>query len=160
MEKVDWNKQLWKACKHGDIALAEEAIKNGADVNEKNKHKWSVLMKAAAAGRKKIVNLLVEAGADINAKDEKGQTALMKAAIGGHKGVIELLIKVGADINAKDNFGKSAYDLAIEQGKKIVYGNKKIVEILKEAEEEQNKSIQFHSIREEEIKSNEKLKVK
>ena len=127
-EKTNWNEKLFWACKHGDIALAEEAIKNGADVNAKDKEGNTALIDAAGSinkNNKEIVELLINSGADVNAKNNAGWTALMSAAFEGNKEIVETLIKAGADVNAKDSYGDTALILAATN-----YGSKDVIEIL------------------------------
>ncbi|UCE71194.1 MAG: ankyrin repeat domain-containing protein, partial [Nitrospiraceae bacterium] len=58
-------------------------IKDGANVNEKDKSGETALMAAALMGNTEIVIRLLEHGADVNAKDMNGETALMAAAFTG-----------------------------------------------------------------------------
>jgi len=122
-EEVDWNQKLFEACIKGDFALAEEAIKNGADVNAKDKYGSTPLIRIMSeSANEKIVELLLNSGAKVDEQDEDKQTALMKAAFFGFKNKenVKLLIKAGANLNLKDEFGRTALIFAAENGYKEI----------------------------------------
>ncbi|WP_028331066.1 ankyrin repeat domain-containing protein [Brachyspira alvinipulli] len=68
---------LVNAKKYGGVAyLCYYMIKNGADINKKNKEGNTPLMIAAASYNYAIVGVLVNMGADYNIKNKEGQTAI------------------------------------------------------------------------------------
>jgi hypothetical protein len=100
---------------NGQIELCRSLVKNGANVNAKDKYGKTMLMMAAVwtpftdaerKGQTEICRFLIEEGADVNAKDNDGKTALLHASL-FNRNVIRLLIGKGADINASDNEGKT-----------------------------------------------------
>ena len=65
--------------------MVELFIWNGADVNAKNKYKYTALMLAAIKGHKKTVEILMEYGADPDATNKQGWTAFDLAVRNGYE---------------------------------------------------------------------------
>ncbi|WP_297457070.1 ankyrin repeat domain-containing protein [Persephonella sp.] len=65
------NQQLIEAVKKNDLQQVKKLIKNGADVNFKDKKGFSVLHYAAYFGDIKLVKYLVEKGADVCVRNKK-----------------------------------------------------------------------------------------
>lgn len=83
-------------------AEIDKLIKNGADVNAKDKDGGTPLMLASLGSlNSDAVKALIKAGANVNAKNNEGFTPLMLAAI-YNPDALKILIKAGADVNAKD----------------------------------------------------------
>jgi ankyrin repeat protein len=78
----------------------------GANLNTRNGHGQTVLMRSVIKFDKEVALLLINNGADVNAKDNGGVTALMYAS--GSLEVAEYLIANGADVNEKSNSGGTA----------------------------------------------------
>lgn len=88
--------------------IIEKLIKNGADINARDKDGNTLLMLIINKNNFDldiIGKMLIDKGIDINAKNNKGQTALMVSASYG--GYCDLLIDRGADKNIKDNEGNT-----------------------------------------------------
>ena len=84
------------------------------DVDARDTDGFTLLIKAASKGNKKLIKFLIKKGADVDAVAYyEGRTALMLAACYGHKEIVELLIKNGADVNAKDEDGWTALTWAV-----------------------------------------------
>lgn len=75
--------------------LVEDAIQNllagGVDVNARDEHGRTPLMRAASLGRVEVVRVLLDAGADINSMDNEGWTALMYASARGFTEIVQLI---------------------------------------------------------------------
>ena len=95
-EKTDTQVQILEAAKKGDTKRAEELIEKGADVNAKDVHGETALMKAIMCARIEIITILIEKGADVNARDKNGRTALRWATERGLTGTVKLLRAHGA----------------------------------------------------------------
>ncbi|MBI2880352.1 MAG: ankyrin repeat domain-containing protein [Candidatus Tectomicrobia bacterium] len=107
---------LVSAADAGDGASVTRLIIEGANVNAKDNHGWTPLMRAAAAGHTEVVKVLMAAGADVNLKGENGETPLMAAAYYGHTGPLLRLLAGGADVSAKTSDGQTALMMAQKQG--------------------------------------------
>jgi uncharacterized protein len=102
----------------GDVAMVNELISHGADVNKDLD--WIVgdspLIYACAGGHTATVAALLLAGADVNDKTKKdGTTALMYAILQRSESVVRLLLRGGADVNARDVVGSTALHIAAEK---------------------------------------------
>lgn len=102
------DKAFFDAVKSGDKETVAMAIKEGFNVNAKDKDGYTALLIAAEKGDLEMAKLLVEKGADVNAKDKDGYTALMYVAYAGNLEIAKILIKNGADVNVKDKDGWTA----------------------------------------------------
>ena len=85
-----------KLCRARDTVKVAEAIRNGANVNAKNKDGRTALFWAVLYDRTEIVRVLLQNGANVNAKDNNGDTALMWATGFGHTETADLLRSYGA----------------------------------------------------------------
>lgn len=116
---LEANKQLWDAVNSGHLYKAEDAIKNGADV-EVRSIGWTPLIQAGSTNDSGlIIKLLLDNGADINAVSNTGNSALMEAARNHNLQGAIMLIVAGANKNIKNDQGKTVYDLARENSPKI-----------------------------------------
>lgn len=106
---------LMEAAEKGRVSQVYKAIKEGADVNDKDDQGDTALMKAAAKGNESIVVALLAAGARPNEKNEHGETALMKAAENGQAAILKFLLD-------PDSVGKAADELLKKAGVEIKLG--------------------------------------
>lgn len=84
-------------------------LKNGADINKKNKSgRTPLIQHSLAYENQDHVKFLLEKGADINAQDNEGVTTLMFAVQTDKTKIIDICLSEKADINIKDNEGKTA----------------------------------------------------
>ena len=113
-----------EAVRNGDVALVQEFIRSGSDVNKPCglRHEGlSLLIQAIVNGYKDIALALLEAGADVHAKDSNGWTALHWACAMGRKEVVEALINRGSRVNDEGCFeGRAPLILAEEKGRKAI----------------------------------------
>ncbi len=97
-----------------DPAMVEYLITRGADPNEVDDEKMSVLDWATIGNNTGMVQLLLGKGARVNQVDNFGMTPLLYAASVdfGETTVLEKLIAAGADVSAKNKEGWTGLDLA------------------------------------------------
>ena len=95
--------KLFKAITQNNLSLAQEAIREGADLNSYNRDKaptTTVLVKAVKFNRLEIVKLLLENNADVNQRKPISlYTGLMVAAKRNLAPMTKLLMSYGADVN-------------------------------------------------------------
>ena len=116
MQQDELNNKLINAVKNGDIKNVRELIEKGADVDAKDKSRWTALHWAACSGKVDISTFLIEKRADVNAKNNDGGTALHWAALNEHVDIAKILIENGADVDAKDKNNETAVEIAIKCG--------------------------------------------
>lgn len=98
---------------YGQVPTCDFLIKNGTDVNTKDKDGDTLLHYAAEHGRLKVCELLVENGATVNAINKDGKTPLHHAVYIGYSEVCEFFIsKCRSNVNIKDKNGETPLHLA------------------------------------------------
>ncbi len=105
---------LMMAVFKGQVEIAQQLIKLGADVNKTG---WTPLHYAATAGHSQLVSILLANYAYIDAESPNKTTPLMMAAHYGTAGVVKLLLEEGADPLLKNDVGLSAIDFAQKANK-------------------------------------------
>lgn len=149
-----------------DLKTAIKLILADADANARDKHGYTILMKASETGSQEIVKILIQVGAKVNTKDYVlSYTPLNFASRNGHKVIVKMLIQAYANANATDKHGYTALIHASKSGHKEIvktlissdadvntkdtcghtalmhaskYGHKEIVEILTKADADVN----------------------
>jgi ankyrin repeat protein len=100
---------LIEAARDGRTGIAEQLIKNGANIDKQTESsETTALMAASQEGNLEIVNLLLKRGADLDIKNFEGDTALLCASYGENVEILKVLILCGADVNEKNNKGETA----------------------------------------------------
>lgn len=93
----------------GKVAIIDEMIKKGLDINSKDGNGDTPLILAAAYGRKKAVKYLLQRGADPTFKGYYGRNALHA---GNDIAIIEILLSSGVHIDTKDADGNTPLIMA------------------------------------------------
>lgn len=101
----------------GDASAVRGLLAAGLDVDARDSHGQTGLMRAAPRGHLEVVRVLIEAGANLDMAAKYGLTALMLAIVNERDEVALALIEAGADLacvglGAPGFAGKSALDLA------------------------------------------------
>lgn len=109
------------AIERGDADAVRVLLGGGADVNARDRHGQTGLMRAAHAGHRSVVEILIAHGADLDVTAKYGLSALMLAVVGGHADVARLLARSGADLSARGRgapgfANQTARDLAEARG--------------------------------------------
>ncbi len=91
-----------------DEKRAIELIKDGANIEKKDKFGDTALMRASWYGCLDVVKTLISRGAKVDEKNKWKKTALIKASENGHVEVVEALIDAGAEVDEKDKDGFTA----------------------------------------------------
>ncbi|WP_304333434.1 ankyrin repeat domain-containing protein [Brachyspira innocens] len=132
-------------------------LKNGTDINKKNKSGRTPLIQYSLAYQSQnIVRFLIENGADVNAQDNEGITTLMFAVKDYNIEIVNMCLSANANLHIKDKEGKTAlfytllYFYAIDYGKNMTYNmfgkiNTEITEFItgnrKKEQEEATKNV-------------------
>jgi hypothetical protein len=105
---------LMLAAKHGDLAMAEQLLKRGAQINRQG---WTPLHYAAAFDQRQMVDWLLERDAYIDAESPANITPLMMAVRQGHESLARHLVRQGADVSYRSHAGLTAMDYARQMGR-------------------------------------------
>ena len=93
----DSEEAFWRAAKTGDVAVVQQQLNAGIDVNSKTKYGAGALAYACDRGHTDVVRILLKSGADVNATDTfYGFSAMDWAYSGGHHEIVRLLLAAGA----------------------------------------------------------------
>ena len=111
---VQGESPLMLAALKGELELAAQMVKKGADVNKTG---WTPLHYAASNGHVAVIKLLLENHAYIDAESPNGTTPLMMASMYGSPEAVKLLLDEGADLSLKNQQGMTALDFA-DRGKR------------------------------------------
>src|ERR1044071_136073 len=88
--------ELWRIAESGDVNELQRLLPRVGNVNARNRHGMTALMKAAFYGHEPAVRTLLEHGADPNLTRNDKFTALALAAFFGHAETVNTLIEHGA----------------------------------------------------------------
>ena len=101
-------RELWRIAERGAVDELEDVLPQ-ADINARNEHGMTALMRAAYHGRVQMVRVLLEHGADPNVSRNDNFTALSLAAFFGHAEIVDILMQRGANTNVATRFDTSPY---------------------------------------------------
>jgi len=105
--------ELWHVAETGEVDRLDQIFVRRVDVNARNKHGMTALMRAAYHGHERMVRALLKHGADPNLSRNDRFTALALAAFFGHTGTVRILIEHGAKTEVITRCGASAKTWAI-----------------------------------------------
>ena len=115
----DGDTALHIGCLFGNVAVVQECLKRGANIQARDEDNSTPLHDACAGGHNVIAKLLLDGGADAKAADDDGDTPLHLASNGGHAHVVRLLCEHVADeatwaamYGAANGNGQTPVDLA------------------------------------------------
>ena len=100
--------ELLRVAESGDVDELSRLLPRVVDINARNRHGMTALMKAAFFGHEPIVRVLLEHGADPNLMRNDSFTALALAAFFGYGEVVKTLIEFGARTEVVTRAGASA----------------------------------------------------
>jgi hypothetical protein len=100
--------ELWRVAESGDVDELLRLLPRVNDVNVRNRHGMTALMKAAFFGHEPVVRALLKHGADPNLTRNDRFTPLALAAFFGHGETVKTLIEFGAKTEAVTRCGASA----------------------------------------------------
>ena len=100
--------ELWRIAESGDVNELLRLLPRVGNVNVRNRHGMTALMKAAFYGHEPAVRTLLQHGADPNLTRNDKFTALALAAFFGHAETVNTLIAHGARTEVVTRCGASA----------------------------------------------------
>ena len=101
--------ELWRVAETDDVEQLRRILPRVADINARNRHGVTVLMRAACHGHVRMVRALLDHGADPNVARNDKFTALALAAFFGHTETVKTLIDRGASTESVTRSGTSAH---------------------------------------------------
>ena len=87
------------------IDEVKKAIRNGFEINTRNKFGSSVVHIAVCENLGEMVKLLIDTGVSLNMQTKDGLTSLHYAAEYSKVELAELMLKNGADLSIQDKYG-------------------------------------------------------
>jgi len=99
--------ELWRVAESGDVHELASILSRSVNVNARNEHGMTALMRAARLGNAAVVRALLEHGADPNIARNDKFTALALAAFFGHTETVRILIEHGAKTEIVTRSGTS-----------------------------------------------------
>ena len=109
---LDVTEELARVVESGDVEALARLLPRVGDIDARNRHGTTALMKAAGCGQAQIVRLLLEHGANPNLMRNDKFTALALAAFFGHTETVKTLIEFGARTEPVTRSGASAHTWA------------------------------------------------
>ncbi|RKE18973.1 ankyrin repeat domain-containing protein [Streptomyces sp. TLI_171] len=110
------DQRLLVAAQAGDLAAAEAALADGANVEARDPHGRTPLLIAALADHVPVAELLVKAGADPDAQDEREDSPWLVTGVTGSVAMMRALLAAGPDFGLTNRFGGVSLIPAAERG--------------------------------------------
>lgn len=110
------NAQVLEAVQNRDVAALEQAMRDGAPVDERNAEGQTALLVAVWNDDVESARRLIAAGADVNAKDRISDSPYLVAGAHGRVEILRLILDNGADLQSTNRFGGTALIPAAEKG--------------------------------------------
>mmetsp|Transcript_6996 Transcript_6996/g.12614 ORF Transcript_6996/g.12614 Transcript_6996/m.12614 type:complete len:185 (+) Transcript_6996:445-999(+) len=107
---------LHRAAWNGDVRIAHMLLCEGANINSKDKCRYTPLHVAAKKGNHDVVEMLLDHEAKVDSKDSLQKTPLHLAVRNDREDIVRLLLERGADIHTKDFRGKTLLEYAVQAG--------------------------------------------
>lgn len=105
----------------GDVAVIQELIQDGADVNFQNENGWTATIAAIENAHYEALLKLIELEADLNIQEGDGWTGLMFAAFHGDIDMVEAILSNNGSPLIANNQGAYAHTIARNQNHIQVY---------------------------------------
>lgn len=119
-DRPDTDHELLTAVIHGKKKTVVSLLRDGANVDARDRYGKTALMWAILKGRPVLARYLVEQGANVNARDWENTTSLMWAVVAGDSDMVKFLIDNNAHLHVKDMYGDTALTMAHKRGKKAI----------------------------------------
>lgn len=107
---------LHNAVMANDAALVETLLRDGADVDEKDKVGGTPLLLAVTTGNTKIAEILLKSGASVNAQADNKDTPWLLAGASGRTEILKMMEPLKPDLTIRNRYGGNALIPACERG--------------------------------------------
>ena len=114
---------LCLATDQGDLAMVQQIVTAGADINKTNRKGLTPVNVAAKQGHHHLCEYFMNLGADLNIADRNGLTPLYFICQAGNNDLVKKMLDYGADVNssgclqvALDNYNNDVAETLIELG--------------------------------------------
>ena len=118
----DKKREIFDACKNGDIEMVKRLLDEGISIGVRDNHNNTLLDRIADSDHIDLIKFLLKKGIEIDAIAPKtrimseSRTALMRACAAGKLENVKLLVENGAEIDKESPHTETALILAIEKG--------------------------------------------
>ena len=103
------------AAARGEVAVLEQWVAAGGDLNARDAREHSALMASSVKGQEAVVRYLVgNASCELDLTNRMGVTALMAAAKVNHRPIARLLLRAGARADLRSDYG-TAMEIALRK---------------------------------------------
>ena len=109
---------LHLACLYKKPKIAEELLKHGGSVMERNSKQWTPLDCASSVGAVECAKILFTYDSPLNPVDRAKSTPLHLAVENGHVEMVNLLLENGADITKEDHQNSNPLEKALLHGQR------------------------------------------
>ncbi|WP_300005802.1 ankyrin repeat domain-containing protein [uncultured Cedecea sp.] len=107
---------LVEAAEQGDVAAVQQALDQGANIEQRDKRQRTPLMAATHANQIEVARLLIDKGADVNARDSIEDSPYLYAGARGLQEILVMTLNHGADLKSLNRYGGTALIPAAERG--------------------------------------------
>ena len=115
-----WTPSIYIAAAKGDLRKVKKFVKQGTNVDAKDKIGWTALLWATTMGQEDAAEYLIERGASIDVKTEDGDTLLHRSALAGAGKLVARFVAMGVQVDANGVDGQTPLHCAVSQGHKDV----------------------------------------
>ncbi|MFH9727291.1 ankyrin repeat domain-containing protein [Streptomyces sp. NPDC017254] len=107
---------LLAAAAHGDTGAVRAALGAGAQVDARDRHRRTPLLRAVRRDHVAAARVLLAAGADPNAQDDRCDSPWLVTGVTGSVAMMRTLLPAGPDLGVTDRYGRTALIPAAERG--------------------------------------------
>ena len=112
---------LLRAASSGNADRAALALRAGADIETRDRHRRTPLLLAAANDRRAVARLLVALGADPDALDDRHDTPWLVTGVTGSVPMLEILLPAEPDLTIRNRFGGTSLSRPANAGTSTTY---------------------------------------
>ncbi|GAA3228712.1 ankyrin repeat domain-containing protein [Actinocorallia longicatena] len=115
-KKKEKTMDLLGAAAEGDAAEVRAALRDGADIEQRDEKRRTALLLAVTGDHVEAAGELVRAGADPDALDDRHDTPFLVTGVTGSVAMLRVLMPAKPDLTIRNRFGGTALIPACERG--------------------------------------------